>query len=160
MQLKLQFPPAPEFAAQHAELMVRTAKDVSGVALDFSPESLAAVDQIIEQFRQDGVTAEQIGETLFGFGCYVGEVFVRRNNAKWRASEDTPMHSLGGSLIVVDLGAGKFCDPIGKVFKRLANGDVDSLPYFYRVFAQGDGAPKPPADRPHRSGFWRRLFGG
>ena len=161
MKLALKFPPMPEFAAQHAELMVRTAKEVSGVDLDFSPESIAAVDEIIEQLRQDGVTEEQVGETLFGFGCYLGEVLVRRNGAVWRASDDTPMRNAAGFQMVVDLGSDKFCNPIGKAFKRLANGQEDSLPYFYQVSTQAEPPTTPPTkDIPRKSGFWRRMLGG
>jgi hypothetical protein len=160
MKLALKFPPTPEFAAQHAELMVQAAKDVSGVDLDFSPESIATVDEIVEQLRQDGVTEEQVGETLFGFGCYLGEVLVRRNGAVWRASDDTPMRDAAGFQMVVDLGSDRFCNPIGKVFKRLANGQEDSLPYFYQLFAQTKPPTTPVAgNSPRISGFWRRMRG-
>jgi uncharacterized protein DUF6278 len=160
MKLRLMFPPTPEFAAKHAELMVRTAKEISGVDLDFTPGSLVAVDEIVEQFRQDGITEQQIGETLFGFGCYVGEVLVRQNGAVWRASEDTPMRDSAGFQMVVDLGSEKFCNPIGKVFKRLKNGPEDSLPYFYQVFTQRDQPTISSTDEgPRKPGFWRRMLG-
>jgi len=95
MELKLQFPPTPEHAAQHAELMVPAAREVSGVLLDYSPESLLAVDGIIEKFRRDGVPADRIASTLFCFGCYVGEVFVRNAGARWRSTEGARSSSEG-----------------------------------------------------------------
>jgi len=160
MELNLQFPPTPEFAAQHAQVMVQAAKDISGADLDFSPGSLNAVDQIVEQMRQGGVTAEQVGETLFGFGCYVGEVFVRHNGAKWCLADETPMKDFAGVPMVVELESDNLCNPIGKVFKRLENGDEDSLPYFYHVFTKGEDTPYVPQTPPKKQGFWRRLFGG
>jgi hypothetical protein len=75
---------------------------------------------------------------LFGFGCYVGEVFVRNAGGKWRNSAETPLAELAGLPLLIELGTESFCNPIGKVFKRLENGEVDSLPYFYQVFTTRD----------------------
>lgn len=135
MQLRLRYPPTPEYAAQHADLCVQSARDVSGVVLDYSVESLELLDDIIEGFREDGVTANQVAETLFTFGCYVGEVFVRNCNGEWRNAEDTSFSQFAGFPIVVQLGPTNFVNPIGKVFKRLENGKEDYLPSLYRVFA-------------------------
>jgi hypothetical protein len=55
MNLKLRFPPSPEHAKQHAELVVEIAREVSQAHLDFSPASLAEVDRIVEGFRADRV---------------------------------------------------------------------------------------------------------
>ncbi len=159
MELKLQFPPTPEHAARHAELMVPAAKKVSGVVLDYSPDSLLAVDEIIGQFHRDGVPVERIASTLFCFGCYVGEVFVRNQGARWRSTDETPMKELDVFPMVLELGPDRFCSPIGKVFKRHQNGEEDFLPYFYHVFTKGDDAPFVPPPRPRRPGFWQRLFG-
>jgi len=159
MELRLRFPPTPEYAAQHAELMVGPAKEISGADLDFSPASLKAVDGIVGQMRQDGVRVDQVAETLFGFGCYVGEVFVRSKGARWRSTDDTPMKGLAGFPLVLELGPDNMCNPIGKVFKRLENGEEDSLVYFYHVFAvesSGSSSPPPPPKKPS---FWGRLFG-
>lgn len=160
MELELQFPPTPEYADQLAELMVPAARKVSGVVLDYSPDSLTAVDGIIEQFRRDGVPAERIASTLFCFGCYVGEVFVRNAGACWRSTEDTSMKDVCTFPLVLELGPDKFCNPIGKVFKRHDMGEVDSLPYFYHVFTKGKEAPFAPPAPPQQPSFWRRLFGG
>jgi hypothetical protein len=39
--------------------------------------------------------------------------------------------------MLVELGEHRWCNPIGKAFKRLENGPEDSLRYFYTVFAPG-----------------------
>ena len=48
MQLTLKFPATPEYASKHAELIVPLARDVSRAVLDFTPGSVAKVDEIIE----------------------------------------------------------------------------------------------------------------
>lgn len=135
MRLRLKYPPTVENAPKFAADMVGLAAEISGVDLDYSVASLKAVDGIIEEMRQDGCTADQIAETLFGFGCYVGEVFVRQSGGKWRNAAETAMASFAGFPLVVQLGQECFCNPIGKVFKRLENGEEDNLPYFYQGFA-------------------------
>ncbi len=156
MQLRLQFPPTPENAGRLAQLVMPAAKQISGVDLDYSPNSLHVVDQIVDGFHRDGVTLDRIGSTLFCFGCYVGQVFVRNNGGRWRATDEAGCTAMTDLPLVVQLGPDNFCNPIGKVFKRLENGEEDNLPYFYQVFTQGEGAPHHPPQKPS---FWNRLFG-
>ncbi len=160
MEVKLKFPPTPEYADQLAELMVPAAQKVSGIVLDYSPDSLTAVDGIIDKFHRDNVPAERIASTLFCFGCYVGEVFVRNAGARWRPTEETSMKDFCDLPLVLELGPDRFCNPIGKVFKRHENGEEDFLPYFYHVFTKGEAVPFAPPTPPQRPSLWRRLFGG
>ena len=44
------------------------------------------------------------------------------------------MAEFAGFPLVIELGKGNYCNPIGKVFKRLENGEEDSLSYFYHLF--------------------------
>lgn len=138
VRLNLQFAPRPEYAVQHAESIVKAANKIDGVDLDFSPGSLEAVDRIVLEMRTEGVAMEQFGETLFSFGCYVGEVFVRNNDAKWFLTEETPMKGFAAAPMVVKLGPDRHCNPIDKVFKLLENGTEDSVVYFYQVFRKSD----------------------
>ncbi|WP_433372730.1 DUF6278 family protein [Actinoplanes sp. CA-142083] len=136
MQLRLKYAPAPENAGLFAADIVGSAAQVSGVELDYTPESLALVDGIFDEFRADGVTSEQLAETLFGFGCYVGEVLTRNAGGRWRATTEQEQ-ALAGWPMMVELGEQRWCNPIAKAFKRLDNGPEDSLRYFYTVFASG-----------------------
>lgn len=113
--------------------MVSPAAEISGAALDFSVASINAVDNIIEDMRNDGCTPDQIGETLFGFGCYVGEVIIRNAGGKWIDVADSPIVTALGCPLIIQIGEEDYCNPIGKVFKRLENGEVDSLQFFYQV---------------------------
>jgi hypothetical protein len=132
-RLNLKYPPTPDNARKLADIVVSAARNVSGEDLDFSVGSLAAVDKIIEGFRSEGLAAAQIAETLFSFGCYVGEVLVAQAGGVWRVTADTSMASFANASMVVELGPDHFSNPIDKVFRRFQNGPEDSLPYFYQV---------------------------
>lgn len=136
MQLRLKYEPVPANAARFAADIVAAAAQISGVQLDYTPESLALVDAIFDDFRADGVTSEQLAETIFSFGCYVGEVLTRHAGGRWRATAEDEQAIVGWPM-VVELSEHRWCNPIGKAFKRLENGPEDSLRYFYTVFASG-----------------------
>jgi hypothetical protein len=142
MQLRLMYPPTPEAAPMHAELCVSAAREVDGIELDYSVESLVKLDGIIENLRREGVASEQVAETLFTFGCYVGEVFVRQAGGRWCLAEGTPMAGATGFPLIIQLGANGYCNPIGKVFKRLEQGEEHNLSYFYQVFTREDASEK------------------
>ena len=91
MRLRLQYPPAPKHAVQLAELAVAAAKNVDKIELDYSPQSLTAVDRILESFHREGLKESQVGETVFSFGCYVGEVLVRHNRGVWKMPKQTAL---------------------------------------------------------------------
>lgn len=120
----------PTNAAALAERAVSAARDVDGLTLDYSPSSLKEIDKVILGFRQSGLTMNEVGETVFVFGCYVGEVIVRSRGASWTAP-DEKLQRMGFDLMGVRLKDGTFLDPIGKAMKLLRNGSEDSLVYFY-----------------------------
>src|SRR5262245_61974322 len=132
--LKLPYPPTPEFAGKYAEMTVAVVKKEENVVLDYSPESLAVIDRIIQEFRAEGNTESDVGETVFLFGCYAGEVLVRAAQGTWRESKDVMPTDVAEAVpLVVQLPDGKVCNPIAKAFKQLANGEEDSLEYFCQV---------------------------
>jgi hypothetical protein len=137
VRLNLKYPPTPDNARKLADLAVSAAWNVSGENLDFSVGSLAAVDKIIEGLRSEGLAVGQIAETLFSFGCYVGEVFVAQAGGVWRVTAETSMAPFANAPMVVELGPDHFSNPIDKAFKRFQNGPEDSLPYFYQVMTAG-----------------------
>lgn len=142
MRLRLQHPPTPEFAAIHAQIAVDAARDIDHVALDYSPASLAEVDRILGKFHAEGLTTDQMGATVFSFGCYVGEILVRNNSGKWMMPPQTALSKLGFSdsnMMVVQLPNGGVWNPIMKAFKLLENGESDSVAYFYRVAVLREG---------------------
>ena len=142
MRLRLQYPPEPKHAVQLAELAVAAARNVDKVELDYSPQSLTAVDRILESFHREGLKQNQIGETVFSFGCYVGEVLVRHNRGVWKMPKQTALARIlrrGENMMVVELPDRTVCNPIGKAFKFLENGKTESVAYFYQLFAKPEG---------------------
>jgi hypothetical protein len=138
LDLRLKYAPIPTNAPLFAADIAQSTFEIDRIDLDYRPGSLADVDGIIEGFRREGLTPDQIGETLFGFGCYVGEVFVRHAGGAWRATEETSKRDIAGGPLVIELPDGgnvRFVNPLDKVFKRLENGPEDDLPYFFRLFA-------------------------
>jgi hypothetical protein len=121
---------------QHAESIVATAARIDHKTLDYSVESLGWVDATLFEFHQDGVQVSDVAETLFRFGAYIGEVFIRNNpGAKWvSAPEDGPF---AGAWPLVSMGPEELVNPIGRAFKRVEYGVGEDLLYFYDVFARG-----------------------
>lgn len=133
MRLRLKYDPAPENASAFAADIAAATLDISGVALDYSRESLELVDSVIEDLRSGGPPAEQIAETLFGFGCYVGEVMVRRGGGRWDAPAGRDEAAFAGYPLLVRFPAGGWANPIHKVFRRYREGREHQLLHFYDV---------------------------
>ncbi|PSM42947.1 hypothetical protein C6Y14_12230 [Streptomyces dioscori] len=119
MHVHLNPPLEPSDAPQHAAAIVATAADISGADLDFSPESILLVEDILDGFRAEGVTSESMTESLIAFGCYIGEILTRHTGGVWRC--DSTAHAESVSL-VVELPDARRCRPIDWVFSRLARG--------------------------------------
>jgi hypothetical protein len=139
--LKLKYEPTAENAPRFASDIVASVARITGDVLDYSVESLTVVDRILGDMRGRGVTVDQFAETLFGFGCYVGEVFVRHAAGRWIATPERWLPAIGMRICVELPEQKRLCSPITKAFKRLENGEEDSLAYFYVVFTQ---PPDPP----------------
>jgi hypothetical protein len=135
--LKLKHEALAGNAVLFADDIVDVARRVSGVELDYSVASLTAVDSLIAGFRAQGVTEERFAETLFGFGCYVGEVMVRHAGGSWTTSIGTPLEAYASFPLLVSLPPDNLSNPIGKVFKAFRNGDTDSVADFYRAMTAG-----------------------
>ena len=95
--LNLKYDPTPENAPALAADIVAAARRITGVELDYSRGSLERVDAILEDLRSNGPPAEQIAETLFGFGCYVGEVMVRCSTGRWDVPRGAEEESFAGN---------------------------------------------------------------
>ncbi|MCX7205600.1 MAG: hypothetical protein NT086_06345 [Proteobacteria bacterium] len=125
----------PSKATALAEVTVNVVAQMNGKKLDYSPESLKIIDQLVLGFRKEGNSVESMNKTLIIFGCYVGEVMVRNLGYKW----DNPTQkeiSIGFDLTGVRGKNAGFSNPIGKVFKLMKNGQEDSVEHFYNVFSK------------------------
>ncbi len=141
---ELKYDIAPSNAPRFAADTVAVVEENEGVTLDYSVESLEVIDRIVGSFREEGVEVEDVAATLFSFGCYVGEVFVRNAGATWRKASQQEMEEVFGVPLVLQMAPDMTLNPIGKVIKRLEEGEEHGLPYFYRKFAQRPGMPHYP----------------
>ena len=121
-----------DFARNIAE----THREASGEDLDFSIDSLTLVDALLEDWRDEGIVSADVAETLFSFGCYVGEVIRLEAGGKWVTPSETPRPDVFQWPLVLSTMGG-WWNPIGKVFKRLDNGSEDSLAFFCQTILNG-----------------------
>lgn len=164
-----------DVAVEMAGLAVETAVEVHEVRLDYSVESLGAVDAIVRACGAAGMRLETHPGTAWMFGCYVGEVIRRQGGGRWVAAEDVPGGLMGESgLIYLQSGAReeeRFCNPIEKVAKGLADpeGGHDLRAFGAMSLASAETLAAMMAaqeeeeeerGRPKRRGWWARLFGG
>jgi hypothetical protein len=133
LEFRLNYEPTPENAPRFAEDMVQATKKIDGRDLDYTPDSLPILDEVLDGFSVDGIV--KMRETLFGFGCYLGEVFVRHAGGQWRLVGETPLAKVESLPLVVELPNGTVVNPLGKVFKRVELGPAEDVSYFFDAFA-------------------------
>jgi hypothetical protein len=139
MKVRLRFPATPENARDHAALAVSLAREEYETVLDYSVDSLESLDAEIDSLREEGLDGEAAAEALFVFGCYLGEVLVRRLGGKWVPTIRSVLRGVSPWPMVVALPDGSAWDAIGKVYKRLELGDSEYLPGFFAAAASGGG---------------------
>ena len=140
MKISLKYPATAENAREHARLAVQVARQDFETVLDFSPESLETVDALIESLREEGLTGEDAAETLFVFGCYLGEVIGRALGGTWLPTPRSALAKISPWPMVVVLPGGSAWDTIGKVFRRLELGDSEYLPAYLAAAQETGGA--------------------
>lgn len=128
--LRLPYPATPENLPLLAEVAVQDAAQDEGIVLDYSEESLRAVDRILVGYHTRGVSLGSILETVFCYGCYVGEVMRVRGGGTW---ERTPDPALLGKLPVLREPGGGISAPIAKAFKCVTNGEQDSVTFLVKM---------------------------
>lgn len=126
----------PRFAPVRAEAAVRSALEVHGVVLDYTPASLARVDDLLDALRRLDPRATVVLD-VFDLGCYVGEVVIRNLGGAWKRGADARPAIFAKEPLVVELTlptgtpGRAVCTPIAKVFERYKNGAVDDVPFFF-----------------------------
>jgi hypothetical protein len=126
-------PPPDQLGKQLAEEWVRRLAG-QGTTLDYSPESLALVDDRLGEARQG--SDEDLTQALLAAGAYVGEVFVRHLGGSWRNKEGSRIEKVASGPIVVDLPGDACCNPLGKAWKRFDQGPGESVAFMFRALEQ------------------------
>lgn len=111
-----------------AEMHVSMSKDNFEVALDYSAESLTAIDEIIaKHWEEPPIMLDQV---VLTFGAYVGETIRRQLGGAWMFDEER-------GYTLADLGGtGTRIYPFSKVQKRFTNGEEDSIAFFYQAICK------------------------
>lgn len=95
--------------------------------LDYSPESLVAVDEYLDRMHQRRVTLSQ--EQWYGAAAYIFEVARRQYGGRYLRGHDEE------NPFVLVIGEPEFqigfC-AMGKVQGRVRNGMEDNIPFFYQ----------------------------
>jgi hypothetical protein len=137
-KLNFQFDLIPENGSSLSEQFRNAVKSNENINLDFSEKTLEFVDTFLQKFKDEGMTVNDFAETIFVAGCYVGELFVKKNRATWIKQEEANLpNGITMMPIVIRLQNGTVTDPIAKAFKRFHNGNEDNLSFYYQVFASG-----------------------
>jgi hypothetical protein len=134
-----------ERMARLAFVQVQAAREASGgVFLDYSPESLGVLDELIHRhMRRLRTDPAEVAEVV---GAYVGEVLRRRHGLEWVEVDGRALlrRPDGGTL-----------DPIARARRRLEEGMRFSLARYAEAVAAG--RPNPEADAA-TAAFWSSLF--
>ena len=117
----------------YATEAVQRAKTEFGVSLDYSTDSLAELERVLEQLHQRNATnafdQQALGRESQLWGAYIGGVFKKLTPAEWKrdskaAGEDSfPLTFRNGSEFF----------PCGWVWKRLQNGKEDNVMFKFYV---------------------------
>src|SRR5437773_1567025 len=113
--MKLKYAPLSDNASLFARDIVVAARELDSVELDYSLGSLSFVDEILQSFRQQGLDPSQVGATVVGFGCYLGEVIGRSINGCW--VDFTPEErEVFGHAFGIRSPSAKLWNPLGRAF--------------------------------------------
>lgn len=124
-----------------AQIQVRAAWEAKKVLLDFTPDSLRALDDLIaKDVSKNPLDPQALADVI---GAYVGEVFVRRLGGSWQGTESEPLLSIGDATL----------DPVERAKLRIHEGRKKSLIGYYEEAAREVGAPLPEKD-----GLMKRLW--
>jgi hypothetical protein len=118
---------ADEQAMWHAQLILPAMKEIQGITLDFSIDSLRHFDQLLTGFHQQGIGIHQIPKIVFQIGCYLGQVVVNEcPGSVWKHPEDISP-SLNMADLVIQHPDGLIWSPMKTVVKKLEDPSNHSL---------------------------------
>jgi hypothetical protein len=101
-----------------------------GYKANFTLESLKEVDRFFAENSangkptENGLLAEATGSKIFAVGAYVGEVIRKSCSGAWEGDDADPKVEINIALRLWD---NSIIWPTQKAFKRLTNGEEDSL---------------------------------
>jgi hypothetical protein len=138
LRKKLESHPFPDLGAMmegYAKAAVQVAKDDYQRNLDFSDESMNALDEILVLLSESPEIDLDFESRMWG--SYLGEVLRLRYAGVWEMTQYP-----GGEVAVpaVDVRGSRLF-PIMKVYRRLTMGEEEDLPSFYLMVTERLGNP-------------------
>ena len=129
------FPTLGAMMEGYAEAAVETAKKEHQHSLDYSAESINALDEIIV-LLSESVDIDLDFESRL-WGSYLGEVIRSRYAGMWEMTQYP-----GGQVAVPAVEVrGSRLFPLMKVYRRLTNGEEEDLRTFYNMVTERLGNP-------------------
>ena len=129
------FPDLGSMMAGYAKAAVEVAESEYRRKLDFSPESVNALDEIVVLLSESPDIDLDFESRLWG--SYLGELLRSRYAGSWEMTQYP-----GGQLAVpaVDVRGSRLF-PLMKIYRRLTIGEEDDLPSFYAMVTGRLGNP-------------------
>jgi hypothetical protein len=140
-----QKPTIGDMMAAYASDAVDHARSKFGIALDYSPQSIEQVEQVLSRlyaktprgiwkFLKKGPSEEVVDTLCKMYGGYIGEVFRRVHGGHWEIRRDLVWTT--AAVIALSRSGGMTFFPPSKVYKRLTDGDGDNVWTYYRVLSR------------------------
>jgi hypothetical protein len=129
------FPSLGAMMEGYAQAAVETAKTEYRQTLDYSAESINALDEIIVILSDTPEIDLDFESRLWG--SYLGEIIRLRYAGSWEMTQYP-----GGQLAVpaVEVRGSRLFPPI-KIYRRLTIGEEEDLPTFYSMITERLGNP-------------------
>lgn len=113
-----------------SQLAVQTGKIKWAESLDYTPDSLDAIERMLGKMHNlarfaapgQGPSEEHIATASRTWGIYVGEVIRRHYGGQWSAGE--------GGALTLSIGEAQV-DPIAKARKRIIDGPTENIRYYF-----------------------------
>ena len=130
-----EFPNLGAMMEGYASAAVETAKSDYRQALDYSADSINALDEIVVMLSETPDVDLEFEARLWG--SYLGEVLRMRYAGSWEMTQYP-----GGQVAVpaVDVRGSRLF-PLMKIDRRLTIGEEDDLPSFYNMVTERLGNP-------------------
>jgi len=125
--IRLDIAPAVETAQGYSEDAVRNMQRMYGAVMDYSVDSLVAIDRVLSDWRKKGATADVAAKSLYAFGCYAGEVLQRQRPGHWQEPPREAHGDLESLFLYVRLHDGREWRPIAIAFLQMMEGPQYSL---------------------------------
>ena len=127
MHFRIDMAPAIPTVRDYADDAIRNMRDIYGLCLDHSLDSLAHVDYVLTRWREGGTQVSIMARSLYAFGSYAGEVLCEQEPGRWIQPPGSGHGMADEPFPYVRLLDGREWRPIGMAFSALADDPPPSL---------------------------------